>query len=338
LTNLVEARPTVMTCVPRLYEIMRQRILNAVARQRGLKPKLFAKTVEIGSRAYQQPDALGLTERLLDRLLDRLVRQQVRARFGGRVKALVSGGAPLNYEVGLFFTALGLPVFQGYGQTECSPVVSVNTPRLVKLHSVGPPIPGIEVKIAADGEILVRGPSVMQGYWRDEAATAETLKDGWLHTGDIGLLDDDGFLQITDRKKDIIVNSGGDNLAPQRVEGVLLLQHEIGQAIVYGDRRPHLVALIVPDAEFARSYARAHRLQPELAVLVGDAGFQRALGEAVRRANQSLSVLERVRHFRLMAEPFTIENGMMTPTLKLKRQEIYRAHRELFECLYETRH
>ena len=224
-TNLVEARPTIMACVPRLYEIMRQRILNAVARQRGLKPKLFAKTVELGSRAYRQPDALGLPERLLDRLLDRLVRQQVRARFGGRVKALVSGGAPLNYEVGLFFTALGLPVFQGYGQTECSPVVSVNTPRRVKLHSVGPPIPGIEVKIAADGEILVRGASVMQGYWRDAAATAETLKDGWLHTGDIGLVDDDGFLQITDRKKDIIVNSGGDNLAPQRVEGVLLLQH-----------------------------------------------------------------------------------------------------------------
>jgi long-chain acyl-CoA synthetase len=337
-TNLVEARPTVMTCVPRLYEIMRQRILNAVARQRGLKPKLFAKTVDLGTRAYQQPDALGLTERLLDRLLDRLVRQQVRERFGGRVKALVSGGAPLNYEVGLFFTALGLPVFQGYGQTECSPVVSVNTPRLVKLHSVGPPIPGIEVKIAADGEILVRGASVMQGYWRDEAATAETLKDGWLHTGDIGLVDDDGFLQITDRKKDIIVNSGGDNLAPQRVEGVLLLQNEIGQAIVYGDRRPHLVALIVPDAEFSRSYARGHRLQPELALLVEDAGFQRTLGEAVRRANQTLSVLERVRHFRLMAEPFTIENGMMTPTMKLKRQEIYRTHRELFECLYEARH
>jgi long-chain acyl-CoA synthetase len=337
-SNLVEARPTIMTCVPRLYEIMRLRILNAVARQRGLKPKLFAKTVELGSRAYQQPDALGLTDRLLDRLLDRLVRQQMRARFGGRVKALVSGGAPLNYEVGLFFTALGLPVFQGYGQTECSPVVSVNTPRLVKLHSVGPPIPGIEVKIAADGEILVRGASVMQGYWRDGAATAETLKDGWLHTGDIGLLDDDGFLQITDRKKDIIVNSGGDNLAPQRVEGVLLLQHGIGQAIVYGDRRPHLVALIVPDAEFARSYARAHRLQPDIAALVEDAGFQGVLGEAIRRANQSLSVLERVRHFRLMAEPFSIENGMMTPTLKLKRQEIYRAYRELFECLYETRH
>ncbi|MCE3248763.1 MAG: AMP-dependent synthetase and ligase, partial [Geminicoccaceae bacterium] len=337
-SNLLEARPTIMTCVPRLYEVMRQRILNAVARQRGIKPKLFAKTVELGSKAYREPGALSLGERLLDRLLDRVVREQARARFGGRIKALVSGGAPLNHEVGLFFTALGLPVFQGYGQTECAPVVSVNTPRRVKLHSVGPPIPGIDVKIAADGEILVRGASVMQGYWRDEAATAETLKDGWLHTGDIGLLDDDGFLQITDRKKDIIVNSGGDNLAPQRVEGVLLLQPEIGQAIVYGDRRPHLVALLVPDADFARSWARARRLPPDLAALTANPEFQGALGEAVRRANQSLSVLERVRHFRLLAEPFSIENGMMTPTLKLRRQVIYRTHCELFESLYDARH
>ena len=337
-TNLVEARPTIMTCVPRLYEVMRQRILNTVARQRGMKPKLFAKTIELGSKAYREPAALSLGERLLDRVLDRTVRAQARARFGGRIKALVSGGAPLNHEVGLFFTALGLPVFQGYGQTECAPVVSVNTPRRVKLHSVGPPIPGIEVKIADDGEILVRGASVMQGYWRDEEATAQALKDGWLHTGDIGLLDDDGFLQITDRKKDIIVNSGGDNLAPQRVEGVLLLQPEIGQAIVYGDRRPHLVALLVPDADFARSWARARRLAPDLTALASNPEFQGALGEAVRRANQSLSVLERVRHFRLLAEPFSIENGMMTPTLKLRRQVIYRTHCELFESLYDARH
>ncbi len=225
-------------------------------------------------------------------------------------------------------------MFQGYGQTECAPVVSVNTPRKIKLHTVGPPIPGIEVEIAADGEILVRGTSVMQGYWRDEAATAETLRDGWLHTGDIGLIDEDGFIQITDRKKDIIVNSGGDNLSPQRVEGVLLLESEIGQAIVYGDRRPHLVALLVPDAEFARGYARAHRLPSDLAALAADKGFQSTLGEAVKRANRSLSGLERVRHFKLMPEPFSIENGMMTPTLKLKRQVIYRSHRELFESLY----
>jgi long-chain acyl-CoA synthetase len=308
-----------------------------VQRQRGLKPKLFAKTVELGIKRYQDPGALTLPERMLDRVLDRLVRGQARARFGGRIKALVSGGAPLNLEVGLFFTALGLPVFQGYGQTECSPVASVNTPRRVKLHSVGPPIPGVEVRIAQDGEILVRGEPVMQGYWREPEATAEALRDGWLHTGDIGLLDEDGFLQITDRKKDIIVNSGGDNLAPQRGEGVLLLQHEIGQAIVYGDRRPHLVALIVPDADFARSYARQHRCRPELAGLVEQDGFQHAIGDAVRRANAGLSALERVRHFRVIAEPFSIETGLMTPTMKLKRQVIYRTHRELFEGLYEAR-
>jgi long-chain acyl-CoA synthetase len=335
-TNLLEARPTIMTCVPRLYEVMRQRILHTIARQRGLKPKLFANAVELGSKAYLQHGRLNPLERVLNRVLDRTVREQIRARFGGRVKALVSGGAPLNYEVGLFFTALGLPLFQGYGQTECAPVISVNLPGRVKLHTVGPPIPGIEVNIAEDGEILVRGNSVMQGYWRDEEATARTLEGGWLHTGDIGLIDDDGFIQITDRKKDIIINSGGDNVAPQRVEGVLLLEPEIGQAIVYGDRRPHLVALLVPDIEFARRYAKTHRLAPDVASLAQDAGFQRAIGEAVRRANQSLSVLERVRHFRLMAEPFSIENGMMTPTLKLKRQEIYRTHRDLFETLYEA--
>jgi long-chain acyl-CoA synthetase len=336
-TNLLEARPTIMTCVPRLYEIMRQRILNGIARQKGLRPRLFHKAVELGCKAYQNPGTLGLGERLLDRVLDRLVRDQVRARFGGRIKALVSGGAPLNYEVGLFFTALGLPVFQGYGQTECSPVASVNTPRKIKLHTVGPPIPGIEIRIADDGEILIRGASVMQGYWRDPEATAQTLKDGWLHTGDVGLIDADGFIQITDRKKDIIVNSGGDNLSPQRVEGVLLLEAEIGQAIVYGDRRPHLVALLVPDADFARNYARAQKLPNDLGRLADDEGFQRAVGEAVKRANQSLSVLERVRHFKLMPEPFSIENGMMTPTLKLKRPVIYRTHRDLFESLYEAR-
>jgi long-chain acyl-CoA synthetase len=336
-SNLLEVRPTIMTCVPRLYEVMRQRILNALSRRGGLGPKLFAKAVELGSRKAEQPGSLGAFERLFDRALDRLVREQVKSRFGGRIKALVSGGAPLNYEVGLFFTALGLPVFQGYGLTECSPIISVNLPGQVKLRTVGPPIPGLDVKIADDGEILVRGPSVMQGYWRDEAATAQALQDGWLHTGDVGLIDGAGCIQITDRKRDLIVFSGGDNCAPQRVEGILSLEPELAQVMVYGDRRPHLVALIVPDAEFARSYARKHGLSPDLASLVDDAGFQRAIGEAVRRANQSLSVIERVRQFRLMAEPFTIENGLMTPTLKLKRQRICRLHGELIEGLYETR-
>ena len=303
-SNFVEVRPTIVACVPRLYEVMRQRILRMTARQPGLKAKLFAKTVALGSKAYEHPEAMSLAERMFDRLLDKLVRDAVRARFGGRIKALVSGGAPLNYDVGLFFTALGVQLFQGYGLTECSPVISVNGPGQTKLHTVGRPIPGMEVKIADDGEILARGPSVMRGYWRDESGTAQVLRDGWLHTGDVGVIDQDGFLQITDRKKDIIVNSGGDNIAPQRVEGVLALQPEIGQVIVYGDGQPHLVALIVPDAEFAKGYARQHELQPDLDELVQHKDFERAIGEAVARANESLSVIERVRHFRLMAEAF----------------------------------
>jgi long-chain acyl-CoA synthetase len=184
----------------------------------------------------------------------------------------------------------------------------------------------------------VRGESVMRGYWRDEAATSEALRGGWLHTGDIGVIDDDGFLQITDRKKDLIVNSGGDNVAPQRVEGVIALQPEIAQVIVYGDRRPHLVALIVPDAEAAKAYARANGRAARLEELVEDPGFHKRIGDAVERANQSLSVIERVRHFRLLPKPFSIESGTMTPTLKLKRQLIYRTHEDLFESLYQTQH
>jgi long-chain acyl-CoA synthetase len=337
-SNFLEVRPTIVACVPRLYEVMRQRILKGIARQQGLKARLFAQAVALGSKAYERQGSLSLAEGVTNRLLDRLVRAKVRARFGGRIKALVSGGAPLNYDVGLFFTALGVPLFQGYGMTECGPVISVNGPGQVKLHTVGRPITGIEVEIADDGEILVRGESVMRGYWRDEAATREALRGGWLHTGDIGVIDDDGFLQITDRKKDLIVNSGGDNVAPQRVEGVLALQPEIAQVIVYGDRRPHLVALIVPDAEAARAYARANGRPAVLDQLVEDPGFQRQIGDAVDRANKSLSVIERVRHFRLLPEPFTIENGTMTPTLKLKRQLIYRVHEHLFESLYQAHH
>jgi long-chain acyl-CoA synthetase len=337
-SNFLEVRPTIVACVPRLYEVMRQRILRTTARQQGLKAKLFARALELGSKAYERPAAMSMVERVFNRLLDRLVRDVVRARFGGRIKALISGGAPLNYEVGLFFTALGVPLFQGYGLTECSPVISVNSPGQVKLHTVGRPIPTMEVRIAEDGEILARGPSVMRGYWRDETGTRQVLRDGWLHTGDVGVIDDDGFLQITDRKKDIIVNSGGDNVAPQRVEGVIALQPEIAQVIVYGDGRPHLVALVVPDAEFAKTFARQHKLKPDLAQLACHKDFERAMGEAVARANEHLSVIERVRRFRVMPEPFTIERGTMTPTLKLRRQLIYRVHKDLFESMYQAHH
>ncbi|MEQ9575836.1 MAG: AMP-binding protein, partial [Rhodospirillales bacterium] len=264
-------------------------------------------------------------------LLDKLVRAKVKARFGGRLKALVSGGAPLNPEVGIYFTALGLRILQGYGQTESAPVISVNRPVKVKMHTVGPPVKNAHVRIANDGEILVQGDLVMQGYWRDEEATAQAVKDGWLHTGDVGHLDDDGYLVITDRKKDIIVNSGGDNIAPQRVEGVIILEPEFAQAMVYGDKRPHLVALVVPDADWLKDWAVRNGISGSLSELAGDADLHKALAAAMDRINGKLNNIEKVRRFIVADEPFTVDNEQMTPTLKVRRhviRQVYGAHLE----------
>ncbi len=332
-TNLIEARPTLMVSVPRLYEVMRQRIMAGVKRAGGTKAKMFAKAVELGSRDHEH-GRLGLTGGLYNSLLDRLVRSKVRARFGGRLKAMVSGGAPLNPEVGLFFTALGVRILQGYGQTEAAPVVSCNPPRRVKLETVGPPCEGVEVRIAEDGEILVKGPLVMDGYWKNPEATADALIDGWLHTGDIGRIDSDGYIQITDRKKDIIVVSGGDNVSPQRVEGLLTLQPEIAQAMVYGDARPYLVALLVPDPAAIESFARHHKVTAQLSELAENAGFATLLGESVERANLDLSVIERVKRFAIARDVFSVENGQMTPTLKIRRHHILDVYRATIDGLY----
>ena len=319
--NMAEARPTLMTAVPRLYETLHQRITMGVRKAGGMKEKMFNKAVALGALRYRDPGALGLGDRLTDAVLDKLVRSKVRARFGGRLKALVSGGAPLNPDIGLFFTALGLLILQGYGQTETSPSVSVNRPSDMKLHTVGPPLKGVEVKIADDGEILVRGDLVMQGYWRNEEATRETIRDGWVHTGDIGIIDEDGHLRITDRKKDIIVNSGGDNLSPQRIEGILTIEPEIAQAMVYGDKHPHLVAVLVPDAEWLGGLADGE-----------DAG--KALAPVLDRVNASLSNIEKIRRVILAAEPFTTDNGLLTPTLKIRRHKIKEIYGDDLEALY----
>ena len=334
LTNLAEARPTVMTAVPRLYESMYQRILRGVEKQGGLKETLFKLALRLGKKRYHEPRGLSLLERLQDALVERLVRDKIRARFGGRLKAMVSGGAALNPDIGIFFTALGLPVLQGYGQTEAAPVVSANPPGRVKMETVGLPLEGVEVKIAPDGEILVRGELVMQGYWRNEEATAETLKDGWLHTGDIGTIDADGYLKITDRKKDILVLTGGDNVSPARVEGFLTLETEIHQAMVYGDKRTHLVALIVPDEAFILEFARAQGLARSLADLAEDETFKAAIAQAVERVNRNLSNLERVRRFVIASAPFTVENEMMTPTMKIRRHRITETYGEALKALY----
>jgi long-chain acyl-CoA synthetase len=336
-SNMAEIHPTIMTAVPRFYELMRSRILKGMVRSGKLKAWLFMKAVTLGSKRYEAPKSMTLLDKLVNLLVDILVRRKVAARFGGRLKAMVSGGAPLNYEVGLFFTALNVPILQGYGQTEAAPVVSCNPPGRVKLHTVGPPMSGVEVRIGEDGEILVRGELVMTGYWDDPDTTQKTVRDGWLHTGDIGQIDKDGFIQITDRKKDIIVNSGGDNVSPQRVEGLLTLQPEIAQAMVYGDRRPHLVSLLVPDAEHAAGWAAAHGKEPDLSVLIHDADFRRHIAEAVDRVNRNLSSIEKVRRFIMMDEPFSVANEMSTPTLKIRRHVIVERYGKVLEGLYEER-
>jgi long-chain acyl-CoA synthetase len=315
--------------------MMRGKILTTLSRQGGIKAKLFLWAVTIGSKRYEHPDRLTILERLGDLALDRLVRTTVAARFGGRLKALVSGGAPLNYEVGLFFTALGVRILQGYGQTEAGPVISVNPANAIKIDSVGKVLNGVEVRIAEDGEILVRGEGVMKGYWADEEGSKKAVRDGWLHTGDIGVIDREGYLKITDRKRDIIVNSGGDNISPQRVEGFLALQPEIAQAMVYGDRRPHLVALIVPDAEHARHWAEQRGKRTRLSDLIHDGEFRRHLTEALDRVNQHLSPIEKIRRFAAIADPFTVDNEMATPTLKIRRHVIKARYEDLLDGLYQ---
>ena len=332
--NMEEARPTIMVVVPRLFELLRSRIKRAIEKEGGLRARLFERALTLGKKRFEAPETLTFKERVQNALLDRLVRRKVRKRFGGRLRALVSGGAPLNPEVGDFFAALGLPLMQGYGQTESGPVISVNRPSAPKMNTVGPPLKDTDIRIAEDGEILVRGELVMQGYWRDQTATDQALKDGWLHTGDIGIIDQDGHLEITDRKKDIIVSDKGENISPQRVEGMLALQPEIAQVMVYGDHKPYLVGLVVPDAEWLAEWAETQGKPDDLADLADDAELRQALDAAVSRVNRRLANQEKVRRFAVAPEPFTIENEQMTPTMKVRRHVISAAYREVIEGLY----
>ena len=326
-----EVRPTLMTAVPRFYETLHHRIRLGVARKSRLGQRLFEDAVAVGRK---RDDPLkGLGERVRDPLLDVLVRRKIRRRFGGRLKAFVSGGAPLNPEVGAFFLALGIGLLQGYGQTEAGPVISCNPPFAIKIDTVGPPLDGVAVRLAEDGEILVHGDNVMKGYWNDAEATARVLSDGWLKTGDIGEIDGNGYIRITDRKRDFIKSSGGEMIAPARVEGYLTLAPEIAQAVVFGDRRPYLVAVLVPDPEFAAGFANGG--EPVLSELAGDPEFSKAIAAVVARVNRSLSPTERVRRFLVAKEPFTIQGGQMTPTLKLKRHVIRELYGAELDALYE---
>ena len=333
-SNMAEARPTIMTAVPRLYETMHARISRGVERAGSFKARLFSAAVRLGTRRHLEPHSLSAGDKIKNALLDVMVRKKIKASFGGRLKALISGGAPLNYDIGMFFTALGLRLLQGYGQTETAPVVSVNRPSKIKMQTVGPALLNTKIKIAPDGEILVAGDLVMQGYWNNQVATDEVIKDGWVHTGDIGELDTDGYLTITDRKKDIIVNSGGDNISPQRVEGIISLVPEIMQAMVVGDKRPHLVALLVPDADWLGEWTEANAKPNNLAELAGDEDLHKAMMPVMERINEQLSNIERVRRFAITAAPFTIDNEQLTPSMKVRRHKILEQYGETLERLY----
>jgi long-chain acyl-CoA synthetase len=307
-----EIKPAVITAVPRLFEVLRARILAGVEKEGGLKEKLFRRALDLGLRKLDGPP-LGLFERMQDAVLDKLVRDKVRARFGGRLLCLVSGGARLDPDLSGFFLALGLPVIQGYGQTEAGPVVSVNMPWNNRRDTVGPPLPGVQARINPDGELCVKGDLVMDGYWNQPEATAAAIQDGWLHTGDIAEMEG-GHIRITDRKRDFIKTLGGDMVSPAKLESLLMAEPEIAQAVVAGEGQPGIVALIVPAEGMA---AKAQ--------------------EAVGRVNAKLSTIERIRRTATVA-PFTVENGMLTPTMKVKRRVVLEAHTAQVEALLHNRH
>ena len=335
VANIEETKPTIMVVVPRLFEVIRARMLKAVEKQGKLPNFLLRQALRIGAKDYA--GRVPLWDKPVGLAVDKLFRPKIQARFGGRMKALVSGGAPLNPDIGIFFHSIGLNLLQGYGQTESGPIISCNRPGAgIRMDTVGPPLKNTEVRIAEDGEILVRGELVMHGYWRNEAETARVLKDGWLHTGDIGEFDEAGRIKITDRKKDIIVNDKGDNVSPQRVEGMLTLQPEILQAMVHGDKRPNIVGIIVPDPEWAMDWAKAAGLPSDMKLLKQHESFKSAVRAAIDRVNKDLSVIEKVRKFDFADEAFTIENEQMTPSLKIRRHVLNKVYAERIGAMYRN--
>ncbi len=328
--NMTEARPTFMIVVPRMLEVIRNRMLAQVGKQSAFRQHMFYTYIKLSG----QPSP-GLLGALLLRLLDKLVGEKLRDRFGGHMRAFISGGAPLSVEIAEFFEALKLPVLEGYGLTESAPLLAANPMHDRRLGSVGIAAKGVELNIADDGEILARGANIMPGYWKNRQASKETLIDGWLHTGDIGDIDADGYLRITDRKKDIIVNSGGENIAPQRIESVLIGDEEIDQVVVYGDQKPYLVALVVPNREACTLWAGEQGLpETDWDHLCDSDILKKYLQTKINRMLKPLNPFEQVRRIHLLHQPFSIESGLLTPTMKIKRRKVYEHFHDSLEALY----
>ncbi|MDC0908287.1 long-chain fatty acid--CoA ligase [Candidatus Pelagibacter sp.] len=314
LENISEAKPTIMTAVPRFYQNLYNKININLKKQTGFKAKLIDATLRLGKKKLLN-QKMSFSEKLLNLIVNQLVRKKINKQFGGNLKAFVSGGGALDKEIGEFMNSIGLPTLQGYGLTETSPVVSCNPIHKIKVETVGPPFKGNQVKIAEDGEILVKGENVMLGYWNKKEETEKVIIDGWLHTGDIGEIDsEDGYLKITDRKKDIIVSAGGDNISPAKIENMITNEPEIDQCMVYGDKKNYLVALIVPSKDFLKEKEK--------------------INNVIEKINKKLTLLEKIKRIQLIKENFSIENGLMTPTMKVKRKKVTEKYKDQLENLY----
>ena len=314
LDNISEAKPTIMTAVPRFYQNLYNKININMKKQTGFKAKLIDATIRLGKKKLLK-EKMTFFEKLLNLLVDVLVRKKVKKQFGGNLRAFISGGGALDKEIGEFLNAIGLPTLQGYGLTETSPIVSCNPIHKIKVETVGPSFKGNKVKIAEDGEILVKGENVMLGYWNKKEETAKVIIDGWLYTGDIGEIDpDDGYLKITDRKKDIIVSAGGDNISPAKIENMVTNVTEIDQCMVYGDKKNYLVALIVPNKEFLND--------------------KETINKTIEIINKKLTLVEKIKKIQLIDENFSIENGLLTPTMKVKRKKVTEKYKKELENLY----
>lgn len=339
--NMLEVRPTLILSVPRLYEKMYARINEKVAADPPARQKMFRWALGVGRAAFHhrvERTTPGPLLRLKRALADRLVFSKIKARTGGRLRLFISGGAPLSREIAEFFGAAGLLILEGYGLTETSPVISVNTPEALKPGSVGRPIPGVEVRIAEDGEILTRGPHVMKGYYKRPEATAEAIDpQGWFHTGDVGLIDRDGFLVITDRKKDIIVTSGGKNIAPQPIENQLKTHPLIGELVMIGNRRSFPAALLVPNFDNLEKWAKARGLSyAGREELVGKPEVATLYDVTVRELGRDLAKFEQIKKLTLLAREFSLEAGELTPTLKVKRRFVEQKYKDLIDRMYQV--
>ena len=314
LENIKIAKPHVLTAVPRFYNNIYNKMLNTAKKSSKIKKLLFFKTLKLGEKRFIG-NQLSLMEKIINKILDILVRKKVINNFGGNLRAFVSGGGPLDKNVGKFLNALGLKTLQGYGLTETSPVVSCNPVNKIKIDTVGIIFSNNKVKIADDGEILVKGENVMLGYWNNDTATNEVIKNGWLHTGDIGEIDHDGYLKITDRKKDIIVSVGGDNISPSKIENLLCLNDEIEQAYVDGDDQKFLVCLLVLNKNFKRD--------------------DKKIKSIIDETNKELTQIEKIKKFDVIKDEFTISNELLTPTMKIRRHKIKLKYKKILENFYK---